>query len=151
MSRRTINLVLVAISVAVVVWVGSGLIAGTSSLSSPAEEPSTISVSRSPEPSPTLETSGMRGYALSLPEVEGLPPNLDPGSRLELWVAWDPPLTKEPRIQKLVRGVVYERTIPAVVQGEPPTAMVLVPEDEVDELMYGDRYGSLSASLNVGP
>jgi hypothetical protein len=45
-----------------------------------------------------------------------------------------------------VGGVVYERTIPSVIEGEPATAMVLVPEDKVRDLMYGDRYGSLSAS-----
>jgi hypothetical protein len=81
--------------------------------------------------------------------VSGLPSDLDAGARLELWVALEPPLTKAPRIQKLVEGVLYDRTVPPVIEGQPPTAIVLVPEDKVGKLMYGDRYGALSASLAV--
>lgn len=85
-----------------------------------------------------------------MPDVDGLPPDLQPGDRLELWVAWDPPLTERPRIEPLVAKAFYERTVEPVITGEPPTAVVLVPEDKVDELMYGDRYGSLSVSVIDG-
>jgi hypothetical protein len=152
MPRRTLNLAAVAGAVAVLVWIGSGLVVGerTKAVSSPAA-PSSEVTSPSPLPSPSEQTAGSsyRGYALAFPDVSGLPTDLAQGARLELWVAWEPPITTRPRIQRLVEEVVYDRTVPAAVEGQPATALVLVHEDDVGDLMYGDRYGSLSAALVV--
>lgn len=150
MSRRTINLIAVAGAVAVIVWVLSGVVAGSGAADlSPSEPPSTPSPTRTPSPVLDSEAdpkvAAWRGYALAIPEVEGLPTDLLPGDALQLWVAWDPPVTKKPKIAPLVDRVLYERTILPTLPGEAPVAVVLVQEGKVDELMYGDRYGSLSA------
>ena len=148
MNRRTINLALVGLAVAVLVWVGSGLLIGGS-------EPTDVVVAPTPSAVPTSIATlddpatepEMRGYALALPEVDGLTSDIAPGTRLEVWVTWGPEVTDRPDIRKLVNAVIYDRTIPPVVEGGPPTAMVLVPVGKVDELMYGDRFGALSVAI----
>lgn len=110
--------------------------------SPPVVEPS---VTPSPLPIQEPKQGPWRGYALALPEVDGLPPDLQAGDTLELWVAWDPPLTKEPEIAPLIERVLYDRTIPPVLPGDAPVVVLLVPEGKVERLMYGDRYGALSA------
>lgn len=141
------NLASVALAAVVVVWVGTGtLVDGDGT--NPSLAPSPTSVEQTTAPAPVEDaTSGLRGYALALPEVDGLPPDLEHGARLDLWVSWDPSVSDEPTVQKLIQDVVYDRTIPPSVDGGPLTAMILVPPSKVDELMYGDRFGSLSATL----
>jgi hypothetical protein len=148
------NLIAAGLGIAVIVWVGSTLVMGGDADATPppmteaATDPDPSSVPTQ-SPPPASPPAGYRAYALAFPDVRGLPSDLDAGARLELWVALEPPITKAPRIQKLIDGVLYDRTIPAVIEGQPPTAIVLVPEDKVGKLMYGDRYGALGAALVV--
>jgi hypothetical protein len=79
--------------------------------------------------------------------LEGLPPDAPAGTRMELWVAWDPPVTKAPKVQRLLPEVILERTVPPVVPEAPATAIVAVPAKDVSRLVYGDRYGALSVAL----
>ena len=153
MSRRALNLVAVAGAVAAIVWVISGLLiegGGTTTAVSTAVDPI---VTPSETPSPIGEEAkdpaeqGWRGYALSIPDVDGMPPDLQPGDRLEIWVAWDPPITTKTKIEPLVDRVLYERTVPPTIPGEAPVAVVLVPDGKVDELMWGDRYGALAVVI----
>ena len=144
------NLAAGAAAAAVLVWVGSSILVGGESVpvaAPPTATPAPVEVDTTPTARPERRTNNLRGYALSIPEVDGMPPDLEAGSELEVWVAWDPPLTKQPQIEPLVARVIYERTIPSVVPGGPPTAVILVPEGKVDELMYGDRYGALGVAL----
>ncbi|MDP9227335.1 MAG: hypothetical protein M3P18_26510 [Actinomycetota bacterium] len=124
------------------------------SWSSPVEDPS-----GSPWPSPTsvevtagaspgpgeLGVARRRSYAIALSRLAGLPPDATSGTRLQLWVAWEPPITHKPRIQRLVTGVELDHIVPPVTPDGSAVALLEVPADQVPSLLYGDRYGSLSA------
>jgi hypothetical protein len=88
-----------------------------------------------------------RLYAVAVSDLQGLPPNVPPGTRLELWVAWSPPVTKRPRIQRLLREVTLTEIIPAITPDGPDAAMLRLKNSQVADLLYGDQYGSLSVTL----
>jgi hypothetical protein len=92
-------------------------------------------------------TLARRSYAIGLQDLPGLPPDAAPGARLELWVTWDPPVTREPRLQKLIGDVVLERTVPGAVPEAPVTVLLSVPAGRVGDLIYADAYGRLSVVL----
>ncbi len=170
MSRRILNLGIAAGIFVLVLVVGSQLLPATDpgALPSPSSTPpetepraagSTPSVAAQPSPSPRAEPiqpisneseTDVRTYALSVSELRGLPPNAAPGTQLELWVAWDPPLTKEPRFQLLVRRVILEKIVPGVTAEAPATALLRITKSQVPDLLYGDRYGSLSVTVLPG-
>lgn len=92
----------------------------------------------------------LRTYAIQLTELAGLPADASPGTRMELWVAWDPALTKGPRIERLLRSVTLQKIAPPAIEGNPPVALLAVIPRDVEKLLWGDRYGSLSAVLLAG-
>lgn len=159
MPKRARNLLLVA-GLAV-----AGVVLTASFFSSPkdpgiAEDIPPVAVeTAAPEPSipgateemgneeATEETGNVeeRIYAVSLPRLQGLPANAAPGTRLELWVAWEPPITRAPRYQKLLDGVVLSEIVPPPIPEAPPTALLSVASKSVGDLLYADRYGALSA------
>lgn len=96
---------------------------------------------------PALAAGDRRSYAIGLQDLSGLPPDASPGARLELWVTWEPPVTQEARLQKLIGDVVLERTIPGPVPEAPVTVLLSVPADRVGDLIYADGYGRLSVVL----
>ncbi|HVF53002.1 MAG TPA: hypothetical protein VNC78_05270 [Actinomycetota bacterium] len=86
-------------------------------------------------------------YAISVLDLAGLPPDARPGTIIELWVAWDPPVTKSAQVQRLLKNVVLERIIPGPVVEAPSMALLSVLPRQVPDLLYGDRYGSLSVTV----
>jgi hypothetical protein len=99
-------------------------------------------------PGTSLQGTGeTRGYALPVAELSGLPANAPPGTELELWVTWDPPVTERPRLQRLIRRVVLEKVAPAVTPDGPDAAILLVPVEKLPDLVYADRYGAISVGL----
>jgi hypothetical protein len=84
-------------------------------------------------------------YALSLDQLSGLSPDSAPGTRLQLWVAWEPPLTPRPRIDLLIEEAVLERIVEGLTPRTPATALVLVEPSAIRDLLYADRYGQLNA------
>ena len=92
-------------------------------------------------------SAGLRAYALPLVELQGLPPDVSPGTQVELWVAWDPPVTEKARVQKLFGGAQVGRVIPPTVAEAPTTVELLVPVTEFPELLFADRHGALSAAV----
>ena len=88
-----------------------------------------------------------RSYALPLVELAGLPPDVASGTRVEVWVAWEPPITEKPRVQRLFGGARVGRLIPPTVAEAPTTVELLVPAKEFPELLFADRHGSLSAAI----
>lgn len=95
-------------------------------------------------PSPVVDR---REYALGMHELSGFPLETPPGARMELWVAWDPPLTKAPKVRRLIRDVIVADIIPPLTPDGPTAVIVSVPTDRVPDLIYGDRYGDLSVVL----
>lgn len=105
----------------------------------------------SSEGNPSLgPTPAMRGYALPVAELSGLPADAPPGTELELWVTWDPPVTEGPRLQRLIPRVVLEKIAPALTSDGPDAAILLVPEKKLPDLVYADRYGAISVAMLVG-
>lgn len=158
MSSRTRNLLLAAaVPVVMVVVAWSLLPSGSKDVGHSTGRAAAPSPTRSEDVSDQSEgsgaaqvESGRRAYALAVPELKGLPANASPGTRLELWVAWDPPITKEPRVQRLIKEAILDEIIPPVVPEAPATAIVSVPTKSVPDLLYGDRYGALSATILPG-
>jgi hypothetical protein len=93
----------------------------------------------------------LRTYAVSAAELEGLPPNPQPGARLELWVAWEPPVTRQPRFQKLLSDVTIQQVVPGLTRDEPNTVLLALQPPQVSDVLYGDRYGSLSVVMLPSP
>lgn len=91
--------------------------------------------------------AGLRTYALPVSELAGLPPDAEPGTELELWVAWDPPVTKEPRVQRLLRRVLLQAVLAPPSRELPAVALIAIRARDTAELIYGDRYGTLSVTL----
>jgi hypothetical protein len=150
MSRRLRNLLLAG-----GIAIAAGLFAAAFLF--PSAEPSESAQVSAPLPAPDPEQSPRapihraesetRVYAVSLPRLQGLPATAVAGTRLELWVAWEPPITKAPRFQKLLDDVVLEEIVPPPVPEAPPTALLSVDVDHVADLLYADRFGALTATI----
>lgn len=95
-------------------------------------------------PGPAVDRSE---YALGMHELSGFPRQTPPGARMELWVAWDPPLTKAPDVRRLIKDVIVADIIPPLTPDGPTAVIVSVPTARVPDLIYGDRYGDLSVVL----
>lgn len=80
-------------------------------------------------------------------ELSGLPPDAAPGTPLQLWVAWDPPITRGRKIQLLIPRATLERIVPGITPEAPATALLAVPPGTFSDLLFGDRYGALSVAL----
>lgn len=89
-------------------------------------------------------------YAIAVTELSGLSLATAPGTRLDLWVAWEPPITKVPDIRPLLTDVTLEKIAPPVLPDGPHVALLLVKPHQVRDLLYGDRYGALSVTTRSG-
>lgn len=111
----------------------------------PAEaSPSVAAIAASPPIEPVGAT---REYAIALPELQGLPPDAAPGTRLELWVTWNPPVTRRPKLQRLLADATLVRFAPAVTHDGPGSVILQVPVRRMSDLLYADEYGALSATV----
>jgi hypothetical protein len=86
-----------------------------------------------------------RGYSLPLSEIRGLGPDALPGDKLDLWVAWDRPITRGPRVQRLLTGAVIDQMVPPVAPEGPVIVELLIPVRDLPDFLFAHRYGSLSA------
>lgn len=119
--------------------------ADPANLASPAPVPVAIpTVPGAVAPSPVTDR---REYALGMHELGGLPNDAAPGTRMELWVTWDPPITKVPELRRLIRDVVVADIVPPLTPDGPTAVIVSVPTDRVPDLIWGDQYGTLSVVL----
>lgn len=160
MNPRTKNLALAGGAVVVVGFIAVNTLMAPAAPAPPTTAPA-IDVAASPSavaepnasPSPALGATSATGgaarrsYAIGLQDLAGFPPDAAPGARLELWVTWEPPVTEEPRLQKLIGDVILERTIPGSVPEAPVTVLFSVPEARVGDLIYADGFGKLSVVL----
>ncbi len=117
------------------------------------------SVASSPAPSVspagTVEATAVdagvdptRIYAVGLSELQGLSPDTPPGSTIDIWVAWDPPITKGPRVQRLLSGVTLEKIIEGATPEAPVTALLRIADAQSSDMIFGDRYGTLSVTTH---
>lgn len=107
-------------------------------------DPGVVVASPSTDGVPGVER---RSYAVGQHDLAGFPPDIAPGTQIELWVTWEPPISRGPRLQKLISDVVLERTVPGSVPEAPVTILLSVPANRIGDLIYADGYGRLSAVL----
>lgn len=98
---------------------------------------------------PPVAGDHLHRYAIPVPELQGFPPDATPGVLMDLWVSWEPPITRRPRVQKLLAAVRLDAVIPSIDVGSPPTAVFLVTDKAFTDLLFGDRYGALSVSARL--
>ena len=106
--------------------------------------PATVGSSPRPMSSPA-PLEARRTYALGLHELSGLSPDTPAGTQLELWVTWEPPVSESVQVQRLLKDVVIERMVPPSLPEGPTTVILSVPVRGISDLLYGDRFGDLSA------
>jgi len=97
------------------------------------------------EPSPPAATD-LASYAFLLPELEGLSPTVEPGTEIEIWATWEPPITKRLKVQLLIPRATVTKVIPSIEPG-PPTVMLELERRLIPDILFGDRFGSLSVVL----
>lgn len=97
-----------------------------------------------PSDHPPEKTPGLYSYAIPITELQGLPPEIAPGTLIDLWVAWQPPITKKTQIQPLLKRVLLERIVPPLLPDGPHSALLQVRVDRAHRLIWGDRFGALS-------
>lgn len=90
-------------------------------------------------------TTTYRAYSIGLSEVRGLAPGVQPGTRFDLWVAWNRPITRGPRVQKLLSGAIVGELIPPLTPEGPVIVELLIPVRELPDFLFAHRYGSLNA------
>lgn len=147
MPRRIRNLALAAVVPIVAIAIVMAMLPSTQDVV--ADPPGAPTKPEKLQPRASAETepalaAGFRAYAVSVPELQGLSEGALSGTKLELWVAWEPPVTKSPRVQRLVDEVVLERIVAPTVPEAPSTAVLLVPPKAIPDVIYGDLYGRLS-------
>ena len=101
-------------------------------------------------PSPTVTSGavaerapGRAAYTIYLYKLAGIAPDSAPGTRLDIWVTWKPPVTERPKVNLLLEDVELGRIESGFEEG--PVADLLVDEDDVPDLIYGERFGALTA------
>jgi len=116
----------------------------------PEETPSGPATPERASPAPTSVTGPepvpARLYAVEV-EEGGLPRSTPPGSQLELWVVWDRPDPRRPRVEKLLPAVTLDETVPAFTPGGPYAAMLRVEVSQIPKLIQAERHGTLEISL----
>lgn len=88
-----------------------------------------------------------RDYAIALDELQGLPPDLAPGTPVELWVSWERPSAAAPKLQRLIPRAELVRAIPPLTPGGPTAIVFRVPVNRIPDLLWADGYGSLSVTV----
>jgi hypothetical protein len=89
-------------------------------------------------------------YAFLLPELEGLPPSTSPGTEIEIWATWEPPVTKRLKVQRLIPRATVSKILPSIEPG-PPTVVLEIERRYIPDIMFGDRFGALSVVLASQP
>lgn len=108
----------------------------------------------SPTPLPTQAPATQSGggfvsYSLKLDDVAGLSPSAEPGTVTDLWVMWERPLLRRPKLQRVLRGAILDRIAPPVTPDGPMVATFVIARQDVESLLWADRFGSLSATTEL--
>ncbi|HEV2754600.1 MAG TPA: hypothetical protein VG318_02335 [Actinomycetota bacterium] len=112
-----------------------------------APAPSPSAIASAPVDAAVPPAPARRSYAVGLHDLQGLPPDAAPGTTFELWVTWEPPVTEEPRLDRLIGDAVLERVVPGTVPEAPVTVLLSVPAERTGDLIYADTFGRLSVVL----
>lgn len=143
-SRRVRNLAIAATAamlLATLVW---------SLVPSPGKPPS---APHAPVPTPGARGAprppGLRPYAVALAGHTGLPLDAAPGTQIDVWVVWRPPMTRRTRIEPVPVAAVLERMTAPVTAAGAPTAVLSLPRRDVPTMIHADLYGDVALTLAV--
>jgi hypothetical protein len=138
---------LIGVGVAVLL---AGLLATSTLLSGETAIPETANVREESSRPSAPAASDPANYAFLLPELKGLPATTPPGTVVEIWATWEPPVTKKLKVQQLIPRATVTKMIPSIEPG-PPTVMLEMERRHIPDLMYGDRFGVLSTVIVARP
>ena len=144
MNQRFRNLViaaLVPLGVLFIAFEGSQR-ERTSKAQPPATSPVGLSTG---SPTPLHQENGKRSYsyALDLLSLNGLPPDLQPGTPVELWVTWRRgEAATQP--ERWVTGASFQRIAPAITPTGPDVAIIEIPFEARRKMVWADTYGLLT-------
>lgn len=96
---------------------------------------------------PGIASPGRASYYQSAASLAGLPPDIVPGTRIELWVAWEPPVVDAPRVQRLLTDVYVEAIVAPLTPDGPVTAKLSLRRKDIPDMIYADRYGRLNVIM----
>ena len=135
-----------------VVWVLQGAAPPEAPISS--ERPPATDAAPSPRPSTSPSTTSpsqgkVYSYAIATTELQGLAPDAAPGTRLDLWVATQPPVSERADVLPLLEGAILQEIVAPTLPDGPYSAILQVPLRHARKLMWADRFGSLSV-LELG-
>jgi hypothetical protein len=103
-----------------------------------------IAPAASPEASQPPVPPDRATYWIGAHEIEGVVPELAPGTRVEVWVTWEPPLVKQPVVEKLIRDAYIAAILPStMIEGTLDVGLSLNDRD-ISAMTYGERFGSLN-------
>lgn len=161
MKQRTLTVAAALVTVAAaLIWVLQG--AGPAASPSPAGGTETLAPAPTP-PSPLSgpdadaeanddpSTEELVSYAIATAELQGLPPDLPPGSIVDLWVTWQPPVTKQAKVGPLLAGIRLEKIAAPLLPDGPHAAILAVPAERISDLIWGDRFGALTVVVPPDP
>ena len=161
MKQRALTVAAALVTVAAaLIWAlqGTGPVAspspvgGTESLASVPTSPSPLSgADADAEAGDDPSTEELVSYAIATAELQGLPPDLPPGSTVDLWVTWQPPVTKRAKVRPLLEGVRLEKIAPPLLPDGPQAAILAVPAERISDLIWGDRFGALTVVVPPDP
>ena len=92
-------------------------------------------------PSPVGERT--YSYALDLLSLGGLPPDLEPGAAVELWVTWSSG-KRAARPERWVTGARFQRIVPAITPTGPDVAIIEIPAEARRKMVWADTFGLLT-------
>lgn len=138
--------------VAAVIWVVQGFSLqdpGPVNTVIPSGGPTSVAApSPSTDPAPPERSSQQErrlfSYAIATTDLHGLAPDVAPGTRLDLWVATQPPVTETPDVLPLVQGAILAEIVPPTLPDGPFAAVLKVPLRHARTLIWGHRFGALS-------
>lgn len=146
-ARRAGLMLFGVVAVAVVVW----NLVPQAGPTAPAQPLASAIPSEIPAPTSAAEAlatnARTREYAIALDELQGFPADALPGTHLELWVTWDRPSQRAPKLQRLISEAVLVRVIPPITAGGPTAVVVRVPIKRMPDLLWADGYGALSVGV----
>ena len=150
LTRRHKRVVIAATAAVTLAYLGWDLLAVTSTPAShepPAAPVAVVDATPTPDaPAAVTDMSNRVSYSFDVDEIDGLSPTALPGTVVELWVTWDPPVVEQPKLQRVVKNAVVERISAPVTPDGPTVATFLIARSSLEDLLWADRYGTLSAS-----
>jgi hypothetical protein len=138
---------LIGVGVAVLLL---GLLASSMLVESDTETPESTNESENAKRSSAPTATDPASYAFLLPELKGLPARTAPGTVIEIWATWEPPVTKKLKVQQLIPRATVTKMIPSIEPG-PPTVMLEMERRHIPDLTYGDRFAALSTVIISRP